>query len=215
MVIPFLIYINYISILIKILGLIMEFTKWQNNLEEAFKKIEESLKIQQEKMKEMPCHEYLKFDKSFNLISKEQYCNVMKVLLTLFSLDYNKDSFVFYDQKNKEWKTIINRDKIDKQKLSEICYEIHYDDKQTVLSCNKQLYIIITRQIKEYYKSEFDLKPIFMPFEMNITNIPTISNFNPSHSMVSSKYGMVNLNYKPDETLKFNITEDYEGNKEK
>ena len=51
-----------------------------------------------------------------------------------------------------------------------------------------------------------------MPFEMDLTYIPTtISNFNPSHLMVSSKYGMVDLNYKPDETLKFNITEDYEG----
>jgi len=29
--------------------------------------------------------------------------------------------------------------------------------------------------------------------------------------MISSKYGMIDLNYKPDETLKFNIIEDYEG----
>jgi len=189
----------------------MEFTEWQNNLEEAFKKVEESLKIQQEKMKEMPCHEYLKFDKSFNLISKWQYCNVMKILLELFSLDYNKDMFIFYDEEKKEWKTLIGKDKIDKQKLSEICYEIHYDDKEIALSHNKILYIIITRQIKEYYKSEFELKPIFIPFEMDLTHIPTISNFNPSHSMVSSKYGMIDLKYKPDKTLKFNITEDYEG----
>ena len=194
----------------------MEFTEWQNNLEEALKNIEESLKIQQEKMKEMPCHEYLKFDKSFNLISKGQYCNVMKILLKLFSLDYNQDMFVFYDEEKKEWKTAIGRDRIVKKKLSEICYEIHYDDKETALSYNKTLYIIITRQIKACYKSEFELKPIFMPFEMNMTNIPTaISNFNPSHLMVSSKYCMVDLNYKPDETLKFNIIEDYEGNKEK
>lgn len=189
----------------------MEFTEWQNNLEDVFKKVEESLKIQQEKMKEMPCHEYLKFDKSFNLISKEQYCNVMLILLKLFTLDYNKDSFIFYDEEKKEWKTLIGRDRIDKQKLSEICYEIHYDDNGPAFLNPKSLYIIITRQIKEYYKSEFEPKPIFIPFEMDLTYVPTISNFNPSYLMVSSKYGMVDLNYKPDKIFKFNITEDYEG----
>lgn len=182
---------------------------------DVMKKITNEFKKIEEKEKEMPCHEYLKFDKSFNLISKGQYCNVMKVLLELFSLDYNKDMFVFYDEKKKEWQTGISRDRIDKIKLSEICYEIHYDNKETTLSRNKTLYIIITRQIKSCYKSEFDLKPIYVPFEMNMTNIPTICNFNPSHLMVSSKYGMIDLNYKPDETLKFNIIEDYEGNKEK
>ena len=184
---------------------------YKKNIEEALQRLNELMKTQEEKMKAMPCHEYLKFDKSFNLISKEQYCNMMNILLTLFTLDYNQDMFVFYDEEKKEWKTLIGRDKIDKQKLSEICYEIHYDDKETALSYNKTLYIIITRQIKECYKSEFELKPIFMPFEMDMTNIPTISNFNPSHSMISSKYGMIDLNYKPDETLKFNIIEDYEG----
>ena len=184
---------------------------YKKNIEEALERLNELMKTQEEKMKAMPCHEYLKFDKSFNLISKEQYCNVMLILLKLFSLDYNQDMFVFYDDKKHEWKTAISRDRIDKQKLSEICYEIHYDDKETALSYNKTLYIIITRQIKSCYKSEFELKPIFMPFEMDMTNIPTISNFNPSHSMISSKYGMIDLNYKPDEILKFNIIEDYEG----
>lgn len=182
---------------------------------DVMEKITNEFKKIEEKEKEMPCHEYLKFDKSFNLISKEQYCNVMKVLLTLFSLNYNQDMFIYYDEEKKEWKTIISRDRIDKKKLLEICYEIHYDDKETILSCNKRLYIIIIRQIKSCYKSEFDLKPIFIPLEMNMTNIPTICNFNPSHVMVSSKYGVVDLNYIPDETLKFNIIEDYEGNKEK
>ena len=189
----------------------MEFKGWPNKIDDALKELEELMKTQEEKMKAMPCHEYLKFDKSFNLISKGQYCNVMQILLTLFASDYNEDMFVFYDEEKKEWKTAIGRDRIDKKKLSEICYEIHYDDKETALSYDKTLYIIITRQIKECYKSEFELKPIFMPFEMNMTNIPTISNFNPSHSMISSKYGMIDLNYKPDETLKFNIIEDYEG----
>ena len=178
---------------------------YKKNIEEALQRLNELMKTQEEKMKEMPCHEYLKFDKSFNLISKEQYCNVMLILLKLFSLDYNQDMFIFYDDKKHEWKTAISRDRIDKQKLSEICYEIHYDDKEPAFLNPKSLYIIITRQIKSCYKSEFELKPIFMPFEMDMTNIPTISNFNPSHSMISSKYGMIDLNYKPDETLKFNI----------
>lgn len=183
---------------------------YKKNIEEALQRLNELMKTQEEKMKAMPCHEYLKFDKSFNLILKEQYCNMMKILLTLFTLDYNQDMFVFYDEEKKEWKTLIGRDKIDKQKLSEICYEIHYDDKETILSHNKILYIIITRQIKSYYKSEFEPKSIFMPFEINMTNIPTaISNFDPSHLMVSSKYGMIDLNYKPDEILKFNIISDY------
>ena len=185
---------------------------YKKNIEEALERLNELMKTQEEKMKEMPCYEYLKFDKSFNLISKEQYCNVMRILLKLFSLDYNQDMFVFYDDKKHKWKTAISRDRIDKQKLSEICYEIHYDDKETTLSRNKTLYIIITRRIKSCYKSEFELKPVFIPLKMDMTNIPTaISNFNPSHLMVSSKYGMVDLNYKPDETLKFNIIEDYEG----
>lgn len=185
--------------------------EYQFDINEALKKFEELMKSKEEKMKEMPCHEYLKFDKSFNLISKEQYCNVMKMLLKLFTLDYNKDSFVFYDEEKQEWKTIIGRDRINKQKLSEICYEIHYDDKEPVFFKSKTLYIIILRRIKECYKSEFELKPIFMPFDMNVTYVPTIGNFNPSHLMVSNKYGMIDLNYKPDKTFKFNIPEDYEG----
>jgi len=185
---------------------------YKKNIEEALQRLNELMKTQEEKMREMPCHEYLKFDKSFNLISKGQYCNVMQILLTLFASDYNEDMFVFYDEEKKEWKTAIGRNRIDKKKLSEICYEIHYDDKEIALSHNKTLYIIITRQIKACYKSEFEPKPIFIPFEIGLTYIPTtISNFNPSHLMVSSKYCMVDLNYKPDETLKFNITEDYEG----
>lgn len=188
----------------------MEFKDWSNNLDDALKELEELMKTQEEKMKAMPCHEYLKFDKSFNLISKGQYCNVMLILLKLFTLDYNKDFFIFYDEEKKEWKTLIGKDKIDKQKLSEICYEIYYDDKAPIHQ-SKTLYIIIRRQIKACYKSEFELKPVFIPLEMDMTNIPTtISNFDPSHLMVSSKYGMVDLNYKPDKTLKFNITEDYE-----
>ena len=183
---------------------------YKKNIEETLQRLNELMKTQEDKMKEMPCHEYIKFDKSFNLISKGQYCNVMLILLKLFTLDYNKDSFIFYDEKKQEWKTLIGRDKIDKQKLSEICYEIHYDDKEPAFFKSNTLYIIITRQIKACYKSEFELKPVFIPLEMNMTNIPTISNFDPSHLMVSSKYGMIDLNYKPDETLKFNITEDYE-----
>jgi len=188
---------------------------YKKNIEEALQRLNELMKTQEEKMKEMSCHEYLKFDKSFNLISKEQYCNVMRILLKLFSLDYNQDMFVFYDDKKHEWKTAIGRDRINKQKLSEICYEIHYDDKAPIHQ-TKTLYIIIRRQIKACYKSEFELKPIFMPYEMNLTYIPTVvcgnfNHFNPSHLMVSSKYGMIDLNYKPDETLKFNIIEDYEG----
>lgn len=186
----------------------MEFTECPDKFDDSLKELEKLMKTQEEKMKAMPCHEYLKFDKSFNLISKEQYCNIMIMLLTLFTLDHNKDSFIFYDQENKEWKTIIGREKIDKQKLSEICYEIHYDNKGPMLLTQKTLYIIITRQIKACYKSEFEPKPIFMPYmplEMDMTNIPTtISNFSPSHLMITSKYGMVDLNYKPDETLKFN-----------
>ena len=179
---------------------------YKKNIEEALQRLNELMKTQEEKMKDMPCHEYIKFDKSFNLISKGQYCNVMLILLKLFTLDYNRDSFIFYDEKKQEWKTLIGRDKIDKQKLSEICYEIHYDDKEPLFFKSNTLYIIITRQIKACYKSEFELKPVFIPLEMNMTNIPTIiSNFNPSHLMVSSKYGIVDLNYKPDETLKFNI----------
>ena len=189
----------------------MEFKEGSNKLDDVLKELEELMKTQEEKIKTMPCHEYLKFDKSFNLISKEQYCNIMLILLKLFTLDHNKDSFIFYDEKKKEWKTFIGKNKIDKQKLSEICYEIHYDDKEPLFFKSNTLYIIITRQIKEYYKSEFEPKPIFIPFEMDLTYIPTaISNFNPSHLMVSSKYGMIDLNYKPDKTFKFNITENYE-----
>jgi len=182
---------------------------YQFDINEALKKIEELIKTQEEKTKTMPCHEYLKFDKSFNLISKEQYCNVMLILLKLFTLDYNKDFFIFYDEKKHEWKPLISKDKVSKDKLSEICYEIYYDDKAPIPKA-KTLYIIIRRQIKACYKSEFESKPIFIPFDMNITNVPTISNFNPSHLMVNSKYCMIDLNYKPDKTLKFNITEDYE-----
>ena len=57
-----------------------------------------------------------------------------------------------------------------------------------------------------------------MPYEMNLTYIPTIvhGNFNKSSLMSNSKYAVVddsydNPFYKNCETLKFNITEDYEG----
>ena len=188
----------------------MEFKEWSNKIDDALKELEELMKTQEEKMKAMPCHEYLKFDKSFNLISKEQYCNVMLILLKLFTLDYNKDFFIFYDEEKKEWKTLIGKDKIDKQKLSEICYEIYYDDKAPIHQI-KTLYIIIRRQIKACYKSEFELKPVLVPIDMNLSYIPTVGNFAPSHLMTSSKYGIIDLNYKPDKILKFNIIEDYEG----
>jgi len=167
------------------------------DIEDALKRLNENIKTHEEKQKEIPCHEYIKFDKSFNLISKEQYCNVMLILLKLFNLDYNKDFFIFYNEEKKEWKTLIGKDKIDKQKISEICYEIYYDDKVPIHQ-TKTLYIIIRRQIKKCYESEFELKPVLVPIDMNLSYIPTVGNFAPSHLMVSSKYAMIDLNYKHD-----------------
>ena len=163
------------------------------DIEDALKRLNENIKTLEEKQKEIPCHEYIKFDKSFNLISKEQYCNVMLILLKLFTLDYNKDSFIFYDEQKREWKTLICRDKIDKQKLFEICYEIHYDDKQPAFINQKSLYIIISRKIKECYESEFKLKPVLVPIDMNLTYIPTVGNFAPPNLIVNTKYAITNI----------------------
>ena len=187
----------------------MEFKEWSNKIDDALKELEELMKTQEEKMKAMPCHEYLKFDKSFNLISKEQYCNVMLILLKLFTLDYNQDMFVFYDEEKIEWKTLIGKDKIDKQKLSEICYEIYYDDKAPIHQ-TKTLYIIIRRQIKACYKSEFEPKPIFLPYELNTQNVPIINNSTLSYHLVNTKYHILteggfipDINYK---TFKINCS---------
>jgi len=191
----------------------MEFKEWSNNLDEVLENFNELMKTKEEKEKEMPCHEYLKFDQSFNLISKEQYCNITTMLLKLFSLDYNQDMLIFYDESKNEWKSYIGRDRIAKKKLSEICYEIHYDDKETALCHTKTLYIIITRQIKSCYKSEFELKPILVPIDMNLSYIPTVGNFAPSNLIVNTKYAITDIgnpicnNYK---TFKINTTLDYE-----
>ena len=174
----------------------MEFQEWPNKLDEVLNEVNELMKTKEKMIKELPCHEYLKFDKSLNLISKGEYCNIMEILLKLFSLDYNQDTLVFFDEEKHKWKTIIGQNRINKNKLSEICYEIHYDDKETAISTSKIFYIIITRQIKSCYRSEFELNPIFMPYEIGLTNIPTIGNFNPPTDLnVNSKYAILDSNY--------------------
>jgi len=179
------------------------------DIEDTLKRLNETI---EEKQKEIPCHEYIKFDKSFNLISKEQYCNVMLILLKLFTLDYNMDFFIFYDTKSNKWKTLISKDKISKDKLSEICYEIYYDDKAPIHG-SKTLYIITRRQIKKCYESEFELKPVLIPIDMNLSYIPTVGNFAPSNLIVNTKYAITDIDnqiYNNYKTFKINTTLDYE-----
>lgn len=143
----------------------------------------------------IPCNEYITFDKNIDTISKDDFIYLVQLLVKLFSLDYTDSLLLYYNNEYNEWRSLISKDRIKKEKLSEINYEIHYDAKEPAWFKTKTLYVIVRRKIKECYKHEFEPHPIFLKYDLSTTNTPVIGNFIPDRNINSKYFVKVPLSY--------------------
>ena len=167
------------------------------NADNILKIFDELVKTWVEKEKEKPCYEHIIFDKSAQDLSREQLCQLMLMLMNLFNKDCRDSLLIYYKKDKNEWRTLIGKDKIKKEKLSDICYHIGYDDCNGIFK-EQTLYIRISSQIKECYKHEFEPQPIYLPYELDNKNIPTIGNYHSTNRIAKSKYALVDAGIVPE-----------------